>query len=224
MAIHRILDRKLDRLMRTKGKHSDGGGLYLQVASPGQASWVWRHKEQWKSIGPASAYTIDNAREKARLLRVEVAEGRDPFVWLGNSRQNAEGKTFAEWLAEYLDKKEPHWMPSNRARERRDHERTFSQIREFTALPIKAIDQAAKSAALGKLGKSARRKATSWISAVLHFAETGAVRQRGPGDDEVEHHAAMPWRDVPSFYKRIAELDGVDARALQWTILTGARD
>ena len=39
MAIERIQGDngkgELARLMRTKGKHSDGGGLYLQVASPG---------------------------------------------------------------------------------------------------------------------------------------------------------------------------------------------
>jgi hypothetical protein len=179
--------------MRTKGKHPDGGGLYLQVASAGQASWVYRHKERWASIGPANAYTIDDAREKVRLLRVEVVEGRDPFTWLLNSRKKAVGETFGEWLAKYLDKKEAQWSPSNRARERRDHERTFSQIPDFTALPVKAIDEGAKNDALDKLGKSARRKATSWIEAVIRFAETGVVRRRGPGDDdEVEHHEAMP--------------------------------
>ena len=226
MAIHRIRDDRkgeLARLMRTKGKHPDGGGLYLQVASPGQASWVFRHKERWASIGPASAYKISDAREKARLLRVEVVEGRDPFTWLANSRKSAIGETFGESLAKYLDKKEVHWSTSNRARERRDHERTFGQIPEFTALPVKAIDQAAKNGALDQLGKSARRKATSWINAVIYFAETGTVRQRGPGDYEVEHHEAMPWAQVPAFYAGIAGIDSDDARALRFTILTGAR-
>jgi integrase len=228
MAIHRIpfdpKGKELARLMRTKGKHSDGGGLYLQVASEGQGSWVFRHKERWKCIGPANAYTPNDAREKARLARVEVAEGRDPFISLASRRAQAVGATFGEWLAKYLNKKEAQWTPSNRARERRDHERTFSQIPEFTALSVSAIDRAAKADALDKLGKSARRKATSWIEAVVTFAQTGVVRQRGPnGDDDTEHHDAMPWAKVPDFYKRIAELDSVDARALCFTILTSAR-
>jgi len=214
---------ELARLMRTKGKHCDGGGLYLQVASPGQASWVWRHKETWRSIGPASVYQIDKAREIARKLREAAHEGRDPFQMLTAGRARPVGATFGEWLSKYLDKKQVQWTPSNRARERRDHERTFEQLPAFTALPVKAIDQAAKNDALEKLGKSARRKATSWIEAVIRYAETGVIIQRGPADDEVEHHEAMPWRDVPGFYARIAKLDGDDARALQWTILTGAR-
>lgn len=228
MAIERIQGNsskgELARLMRTKGKHSDGGGLYLQVASPGQASWVWRHKETWRSIGPASVYKIDEAREAARGLRKAVKEGRDPFQMLTAGRARPVGELFADALSKYLDKKEAQWSPSNRERERRDHERTFGKIPEFTALPVKAIDQTAKSDALDKLGRSARRKAKSWIEAIITFSETGVVRQRGPGDDEVEHHEAMPFSDVPSFYKRIAALNGDDdARALCFTILTGAR-
>lgn len=227
MAIHRIegteAKGELADLMRTKGKHSDGGGLYLQVASPGQASWVWRHKERWKSIGPASAFKIDEAREIARNLRKEVVEGRDPFQMLSAGRARPVGETFADWLAKYLDKKEAHWSPTNRDRERRDHERTFGEIPEFTALAIGAIDQAAKADALGKLGKSARRKATSWIEAVIRYALTGTIIQRGPGDDEVEHHEAMPWARVPAFYAQLVRLNSDDGRALRFTILTGAR-
>jgi integrase len=214
---------ELARLMRTKGKHCDGGGLYLQVASPGQASWVWRHKETWRSIGPASVYKVDKAREIARKLREAAHEGRDPFQMLTAGRARPVGATFGEWLSKYLDKKQSQWAPSNRDRERRDHERTFAQLPEFMALPVKAIDPAAKADALDKLGKSARRKATSWIEAVIRYAETGVIIQRGPGDDEVEHHEAMPWRDVPAFYAGLTTVAGDDARALQWTILTGAR-
>jgi integrase len=227
MAIERIQGDngkgELARLMRTKGKHSDGGGLYLQVASPGQASWVWRHKERWRSIGPASVYKIDEAREAARRLRKAVKEGRDPFLMLTAGRARPAGESFAEWLVKYLDKKQAQWSPSNRERERRDHERTFGQIPEFAALPMSAIDQSAKNDALEKLGKSARRKAKSWIEAVIRYAKTGVINQRGPGDDEVEHHEAMPYRDVPTFYKGISALDSDDARALRFTILTGAR-
>jgi hypothetical protein len=201
-----------DLIENKPGKHSDGGGLYLQVASVGQASWVWRHKERWKSIGPASVYKIDEAREIARNLRKEVHEGRDPFQMLTSRRARPVGATFGEALAKYLDKKEAHWTPSNRARERRDHERTFARLPDFTVLPVKAIDQAAKADALAKLGKSARRKATSWIEAIITFAETGVARQRGPGDDDVEHHESMPYREVPGFYKRLADLDGDDER------------
>lgn len=225
MSIERLRQSDIKSLIENKpGKHCDGGGLYLQVGEPGQASWVWRHKERWKSLGPASLYTLTEARDKAHGLRKAVHAGKNPFEMLSAAPARPASASFREWLTKYLDKKEAHWTSSNRARERRDHERTFGQIPEFTALPIKAIDQEAKADALAKLGKSARRKATNWMEAIITFAETGVVRQRGPGDDEIEHHEAMPYAQVPDFYNRITELDrDDDARALRWTILTGAR-
>jgi hypothetical protein len=95
--------------------------------------------------------------------------GADPFLMLTAGRARPVGATFGEWLSKV------QWTPSNRARERRDHERTFEQLPAFTALPVKAIDQAAKNDALEKRGKSARRKATSWIEAVMRYAETGVI-------------------------------------------------
>ena len=96
MSIHRINPKKVDDLIETPGKHCDGGGLYLQVADNGAASYVWRHKERWASIGPASVYKIEEARETARELRKAVHEGRDPFQMLTAGRARPVGKTFAQ--------------------------------------------------------------------------------------------------------------------------------
>ena len=37
------------------------------------------------------------------------------------------------------------------------------------------------------------------------------------------HHAAMPYKALPTFMKRVAELEGMAALALEFTILTAAR-
>jgi integrase len=39
----------------------------------------------------------------------------------------------------------------------------------------------------------------------------------------VNHHAALPWRDVPAFMAALREREGTAARALEFTILTAAR-
>ncbi len=230
MAIHRIPEGKLERLMRTKGKHSDGGGLILQVASPGQASWVFRYldkragRERWPCIGPASVYGIEAAREKARLCRVELREGRSPFDFLAGGRAQPAGKAFGEAMADYLDAKSPTWADSNRARELRRYDFLFSQIPDFTALPIRSIDQDAKSKALAtwEADSKKRRDVGFYIEAILRHALTGKLRLRS-GAADVQHHEAMPHEDVPGFYKRLAKIGTVDTRALQFTILTGAR-
>lgn len=40
---------------------------------------------------------------------------------------------------------------------------------------------------------------------------------------KVQHHDAMNWRDVPAFYARLREQDGMAAKALMLTCLTGCR-
>jgi integrase len=39
----------------------------------------------------------------------------------------------------------------------------------------------------------------------------------------VQHHAAMPYRDVPVFMGKLRQQEGIGARALEFTILTAAR-
>lgn len=40
---------------------------------------------------------------------------------------------------------------------------------------------------------------------------------------KVKHHAALDWRQAPDFMAELAKRSGIDARALAFTILTGAR-
>jgi integrase len=40
---------------------------------------------------------------------------------------------------------------------------------------------------------------------------------------KIEHHAALPYDELPAFLKTLREHEGVAARALEFTILTGAR-
>jgi len=124
MAIHKLRAGDIKGLVQNncRTKHSDGGGLILQVMEPGQASWLFRYfdkaagKELWPSIGPAATYTLDEAREKARQCRIELKEGRSPKNFLANGRAAATGKLFATALEEYLAAKSPTWAASNRER------------------------------------------------------------------------------------------------------------
>ncbi|OSI70875.1 tyrosine-type recombinase/integrase [Bradyrhizobium canariense] len=230
MAEKLITKGKLDQLMRTKGKHSDGGGLILQVTSPGSASWVFRykdrqtHKERWPCIGPAKTYTLDEARDKARLCRVELHEGRDPAAFLAANRRAAPaGKLFSTAMAEYLKIKAPTWAASNRDRELRRYAFLFGQVPEFTALPLRTIDQDAKNKALSNwpVGSKQRRDIGFYIEAIIRYVETGKLRLKKKR--VVAHHEAMPWADVPAFFARLSETDTIGARALAFTILTGSR-
>jgi integrase len=224
-------------LMREPGKHCDGEGLYLEVAAPGQASWMYRYRNGWRSLGSANGYSISEARKVAEQLWKAAKKGEDPFALLATLRaakkapvtvpEKPKGKLFATAMAEYLAAKSPHWAASNRARELRRHEYLFGQIPDFVALRLPAIDQDAKNTALATWNDQpkARKDVGFYIEAIIRYAETGKLRIVKRGDDQEHHHEAMPYTDVPALYDRISKLNsgGDDARALRFTILTGAR-
>jgi hypothetical protein len=74
------------------GFHCDGAGLYLQVArdeegrATGGASYVYRHKTKWASIGSANVYSIKEARETAAKLWTAAGRKEDPIALLRTLR------------------------------------------------------------------------------------------------------------------------------------------
>jgi hypothetical protein len=228
--IHRLdTDKAGDKIdskyLTIPGKHPDGGGLYLQVAEEGQASYVWRHKETWRSIGPEHLITIRETRYKSHEPGKAVHEKRNPFDLLKTLRGGptaAGGKTFAQAMTEFLDANSSRLSASNRDRTRRDYEYQLGQVPDFVALPLKAIDQDKKNAALATWNDRAgiREKVGYYIGAILDYAATGRLKLRA---GNVKHHEPMPYASVPAFFRKLGALGTVDAKALQWTILTGAR-
>jgi integrase len=229
MSIHRLKPSEIARMIHQPGKHADGGGLYLQVAQPGQASWVYRFtvagKERWKSLGPASLYKLEEVREKAHELRKAKHSGTDPRTLINPGPAKAAGKSFGEWLSQYLAEASPHWRGGVTGQEATHYRQSFDKIPDFLKLSIVGIDEHAKNAAL-KVWDTfpvTRRKMGIRIDAIGKFAATGKIRSRSKSAPEVQHHEAMPAAYVPKFMADLSALDTVDARALQWTILSAAR-
>src|SRR4051794_18982660 len=84
-SLHKLSDAaaKSDRLK--PGRHSDGGGLYLNVGPSGGKSWLFMWtppggKRKEMGLGAYPAVTLAKARAKTADCRVAVSEGRDPLV------------------------------------------------------------------------------------------------------------------------------------------------
>jgi integrase len=64
------------------GRHADGGGLYLNVASGGTKSWVFMFKVQGKrtelGLGSLISVPLAEARRKAQTAREAIGRGDDP--------------------------------------------------------------------------------------------------------------------------------------------------
>ena len=66
------------------GRHSDGGGLYLNVSESGAKSWLFMYKVAGRrremGLGPARDVPLARARELASAARQHLVAGRDPIA------------------------------------------------------------------------------------------------------------------------------------------------
>ena len=67
-----LTEKKVAKL-REPGRYGDGHGLYLQVQSPTNRSWLFRYERngrgRWHGLGPVHTFGLVEARERARLAR-----------------------------------------------------------------------------------------------------------------------------------------------------------
>jgi hypothetical protein len=79
--INRLSARAAATLMK-RGRHADGGGLYLSISPNGGRRWVflfrWHGKPTEIGLGSARDVALARARELAFQARAKLAEGINP--------------------------------------------------------------------------------------------------------------------------------------------------
>src|SRR5262245_35769179 len=69
--------------IKVPGRFADGRNLYLQVTEAGHRSWILRYKlhgrERFMGLGPCADFSLEEARERARLARQLLKDGIDPL-------------------------------------------------------------------------------------------------------------------------------------------------
>ena len=69
-----------------RGRHSDGGSLYLLVKPDGRKTWVFRYRDpatgklRDKGLGPYPDVKLADARELASHCRSQRRQGIDPIA------------------------------------------------------------------------------------------------------------------------------------------------
>jgi integrase len=78
----KLTAKKVEHLSK-RGLHSDGGGLYLQIAKGGSKSWLFRYKvygrTHWHGLGSLRDVSLEEARDKATDARKVRRNGGDPI-------------------------------------------------------------------------------------------------------------------------------------------------
>jgi integrase len=235
------------------GRHSDGGGLYLQVtqnaAGHKARSWLFRYsagKSREMGLGPLHTLGLAEARAKARELRKQVLDGEDPIATRNTRRQAATveaatGMTFQACAEAYIAAHQAGWRnPKHRAQ----WPATLSTYAYpvFGSLPVQSVDVGLVMKALEPIWQVKPETASrvrGRIEAALDWATARGYRQgenparwRGHLENllpkkskmrRVEHHAALPYSEIAEFMAELRKQEGVAALALELTILTAAR-
>src|SRR6516225_3317486 len=244
----RLTALKVTRAKRP-GMYPDGGGLYLQITAHG-ASWVYRYmlrgRARMMGLGPLALYGLAEARAKALDARRLRHEGIDPIgarhaQAVQQRLAAAREMTFRQCAARLIEAMRPSWRSNVHVAQWETTLATYADP-VIGALPVASIDTALVLRVLEPIWTAKPETASRLrgrIEAVLDWATARGYRQgenparwRGHLDKllpprtkvrRVEHHAALPYAELPSFLIALREQQGPAARALEFAILTAAR-
>ncbi|WOH82149.1 integrase arm-type DNA-binding domain-containing protein [Bradyrhizobium sp. BEA-2-5] len=207
-------------------------------------------RERAMGLGPVKDFTLEEARERARKARQLLKDGIDPIDARTEERASqvaeralaiAANVTFRECAEQYFKFHSRKW---NNAK----HAAQFLSTMKMYAYPVLGklavakIDKALVLKAIEPIWYTKTETASrvrGRIEAVLDFAKTRGYRTgENPASwdgnlvhalparstiAKVEHHAALPFVELPNFIAQLATRDGIAARALEFAILTASR-
>jgi integrase len=234
--------------LKAPGYHADGGGLHLQVSQAGSKSWVFTYRFAGRAremgLGSLQRVSLAEARDERdkcnRLLRDHI----DPIEQRKKQRAAAILKahgtiTFTEATDKYLVAHRAEWSPKHF----KQWQQTLTQYAapELGKLLVSDIATAHIVRALEPIWPTvSAERLRGRIESVLDFAAVRGWRQQGDNparwrgnldhllakpsrSRKREHHAALPYAEMPAFMAKLRKQAGAPARALEFCILTAAR-
>jgi len=239
--IHKLSDASV-KAEKKPGRHSDGGGLYLNVSANGSKSWLymWVAKGSTKrtemGLGAYPTVTLARARAKAAECRALIEEGRDPKA----ERDREAEPTFAECADRLIESIKSEWRNAKHEYQWRQtlgesycarlQPKRISQIDTNDVLAVLSPVWATKAETASRLRARLERvfeyaKVKGWRSGENPAAWRGNLRNLLPKPQRLQrgHQPAMPYADAPTFVAKLQGHEAMAARALEFTILTACR-
>lgn len=242
--INRLSARQVASL-KASGRHADGGGLYLRITPAGTRSWVFMAVADGKrseiGLGAANAVSLQVARQLATKMREAVAEGSNPRNILRPEPAVQEMPTFSTFAEQFIASVEDGWRNSVHRQQWRNSLRDHAG--SLASIPIDQIDTEAVLSALQPIWLTkpeTAKRVRGRIEKILDAAKVRGFRPRDsinpaswrghlalllPTQSKLPrgHHAALPWKNAPTFMKELRSRPAIAARCLEFTILTAAR-
>ena len=229
--------------MTTPGRHADGNGLYLKITLLGAKSWtlIYRYGGKRCELGLGAFYatSLADARDQVAKSKALLRQGVDPKV----ARRRGslpDNPSFGTVAIELIEGIEAGWRNPKHRQQWRNTLTTY-------AAPIwnKAVAEIDATDLLGVLRPIWQTKpetASRLRGRIERVLDAAKVRGFRTGDNPAgwrgnlalllpahkrkghcQHHAAMPFSDLPTFMAKLNSRPAMAARALEFTILSAAR-
>ncbi|WP_441252617.1 tyrosine-type recombinase/integrase [Tardiphaga sp. 71_E8_N1_1] len=232
-------------------KLGDGDGLRLDVDKNGNRSWVFRYtspktsKERYMGFGSADEVSLAEARDARDEARKMIRNNIDPIDARNAERAAAKleatrSVTFKVYAEGFIAGREAGWKNDKHRQQWRNSLRDYAYP-IIGHVAVADVDTAAVLKVLRPIWdvkKETARRVRGRIEVILNAGKAEELRTgenpalwRGHLDQvlarrkksEVRHHPALPYEEVPEFWKSLAGEPSDAARMLRWVILTACR-
>ncbi|MER9687242.1 integrase arm-type DNA-binding domain-containing protein [Mesorhizobium sp. M0139] len=213
-------------------------------------SWLFRFmlagKARYMGLGDVQTFNLKEARERARAARQLVSDGKDPIEERRERTatlraDDAKRITFKQASERYIAAQKAGWKNAKHAEQWRNTLATYAWP-VIGDLPVAKVDTAHVMQILEPIWTTKTETATrvrgrvelvlDWAKARHFRSGDNPARWRGHLDKllparskvaKVEHHAAMPYSELPAFMSQLRSMGSISARALEFTVLTAVR-
>lgn len=231
----------------TPGLHAVGtvAGLCLLVKPSGARSWVLRtmigKRRAELGLGGYPTFTLAQAIDSARSILQKIKEGTDPVAERHVNRSAIEW-TFKRTALAYIEQHRPSWRNAKHASQWESTLEAYAYP-VFGAKHVRDVSKGDVLAAIEPIWTTKNETAVrtrNRIELVLAYAVQREYRPEGlnparwrgnldgalPKPSKVnnrEHFEAVPIDDMHAFMQRLRGIEGLGARALEFSVLTVCR-
>lgn len=239
-AANRLSALKVSKL-KEPGLYEDGAGLRLVISEKGSKRWVVRvtinGKRVERGLGIWPTISLEDARAEADRFRRAARTGQDARVEHRRERNKA-GSTFRSVFEAHFEIRRQHLKNAKHVQQwessMRDY--VFPTIGDLSVSDISADDVLSVLKPIWFTKPETASRVLQRMSAIFDSAILRGLRERanpcvgvraelGTSHRVVQHHPALPWREVPAFVVNLRGMKALDATklALEFLILTACR-
>ena len=241
------------RRLTKPGLHAVGGvsGLLMQVTPTGARSWILRTmvgtKRRDIGLGGFPDVTLAMARDKARTTKGLIVQGIDPVLQRKEAksaliREQGKAVTFEEMAKGYMGRKAKEYKTAKQPQDLATSldRYVFPHIGKMVVTDIDMAHIVKMLTPIWETKTETANRVRRHVEKILDQAIAGKLRNDinparwkgmlehstlpAPGKvSKVTHHLALAVDDMPAFWGKLQQANGMGARTLQFIVMTACR-